>query len=361
MKRTINILLLAVAIGATACTSRTPFSSNKTLTNTNSSSPSMTRGLRRGSDPSVLPGPVLIADENNNRLIEVDPHGHIVWEFPRPGDLLPGQDFVLPDDAFFTPDGRQIIATQEEDFSVALIDIATHRIVWWYGTPGVHGSTANHVRNPDDGLVLPNGYVLLPDIKNCRILLIAPGTHTPSRIYGTTGSCGHNPPRLYAHPNGAFPMRNGHYIVTEINGAYATEVDLSGHVYSAMHIPGFVYPSDTNEVRPGVFLVADYQRPGTIMEFTSTGHVLWRYRPTGKNALDHPSLALPLPNGDVICNDDRNDRIVVVDPRTNRIVWQYGMTRRSGKAAGYLANPDGLDLAPPYSELVILGPHMGLP
>src|SRR4051794_26234329 len=37
--------------------------------------------LTHGSDPSVLPGPVLIADKLNNRLLVVDPHGHVVWRF----------------------------------------------------------------------------------------------------------------------------------------------------------------------------------------------------------------------------------------------------------------------------------------
>src|SRR5207244_8265035 len=41
---------------------------------------------RPGSDPSALPGNVLIADKANNRLLEVDPYGHVVWRFPRPGD-----------------------------------------------------------------------------------------------------------------------------------------------------------------------------------------------------------------------------------------------------------------------------------
>jgi hypothetical protein len=59
----------------------------------------------------VLPGPILIADRGNNRLIEVDPYGRLVWEFPRPGDLAPHDTFKVPDDAFFTPDGKQIIAT----------------------------------------------------------------------------------------------------------------------------------------------------------------------------------------------------------------------------------------------------------
>ncbi|MFN2613399.1 MAG: hypothetical protein ABR552_01095 [Actinomycetota bacterium] len=316
--------------------------------------------MRVGSDPSVLPAPVLIADSYNNRLIEVDPQGRILWEFPRKGDLAAGQTFKTPDDAFFTPDGKQIIATEEEAFTISLIDVATHRITWRYGVPGHHGSEPNHLWNPDDALVLPNGYVFLPDIKNCRMLLIAPGAHKPTRIYGATGVCGHHPPQRYAHPNGAFPMRNGHYIVTEINGAWVTEVDLAGKVYSSRHIPGFTYPSDTNEVRPGVYLTVDYQMPGTIAEFTSTGGVLWRYHPQGADALDHPSLAIPLPNGDVLCNDDRNQRVIVIDPKTRKIVWQYGITGEAGRAPGLLSNPDGVDLAPPYSELVERAPTMGV-
>src|SRR5207247_8285351 len=70
---------------------------------------------RPGSNPGALPGNVLIADRGNNRLLEVDPHGRVVWRFPRPGDLAPGQTFQVPDDAFFSPDGRSLVATQEDN------------------------------------------------------------------------------------------------------------------------------------------------------------------------------------------------------------------------------------------------------
>ena len=83
--------------------------------------------------------------------------------------------------------------------------------------------------------------------------------------------------------------------------------------------------------------------------FNQAGQTLWRYAPTGLNRLNHPSLALPLPNGDIILNDDLNDRVIVVDPRTNTVVWQYGHTGVRGIAAGYLNIPDGVDLVPPYS------------
>lgn len=317
--------------------------------------------LVSGSDPSVLPGPVLVADSKNNRLIEVSPTGEVMWEFPRPGDLSPGQSFLVPDDAFFTPDGRQIVVTQEDDQVISLVDVATRHVVWTYGTPGSPGSGPNHVSNPDDAMMAPNGDVLAADIKNCRLLIFRPGQQVPLRQYGVTGSCRHGPPTHYASPNGAFPMVNGHYLVTEINGDWVDEIGLDGRSYFSAHPPGEAYPSDSNEVAPGIFLSVDYSSPGQIEYFDSTGHLLWRYKPAGADALDHPSLAVPLPNGDILANDDYNDRVIVVDPRTNRIVWQYGHTGQPGSAPGYLNVPDGVDLAPPFSLLIRHSPTMGVP
>jgi hypothetical protein len=58
---------------------------------------------------------------------------------------------------------------------------------------------------------------------------------------------------------------------------------------------------------------------------------------------------MALPNGDVLLNDDYDDRVIVVDPRTDQIVWQYGHDGVAGSAPGYLDNPDGVDLLPPLS------------
>jgi outer membrane protein assembly factor BamB len=308
----------------------------------------------------VLPGPVLIADHLNNRLLIVDPNGTIAWQFPRPGDLAPGQSFKVPDDAFFTPDGKYILATQEDDFVISLIDVATHRIVWRYGTPGVSGSGPNHLWNPDDAIMAPNGNIILADIKNCRLLILRPPSHQPLKIYGqTTHACAHRPPTDWGSPNGAFPMSNGKELVTEINGDWANAMSLAGQVQWSTHPPGVNYPSDTNEVRPGVYLTVDYSNPGQIVEFNRSGKLLWRFTGTGANTMDKPSLALPLPNGDILANDDYNHRVIVVDPHTNRIVWQYGHTGVHGTAPGYLYDPDGVDLMPPHSLAITHARTMG--
>jgi DNA-binding beta-propeller fold protein YncE len=308
-----------------------------------------TANPRSGSDPSVLPGPVLIADRDNNRLLEVSPQGQVLWRFPQPSDLSPGQTFLLPDDAFFSPSGQEIVATQEDDFAVSVINLAERRIVYRYGHPGEPGSEPDYVHNPDDAMLTPSGELLMADIKNCRVLVIRPPAHHPLRQLGITGDCEHEPDVAYGSPNGAFPMSNGDTVVTEINGDWLDVLAPNGRAVAATHPPGFTYPSDTNEVRPGVFLSVDYTNPGAIETFTTAGRLLWRYEPTGAAALDQPSLALPLPNGDILANDDKNDRVIVVDPHTNKIVWQYGHTGVPGGSEGFLSNPDGVDLAPPYS------------
>ena len=313
--------------------------------------------LAPGSDPSVLPADVLIADHHNNRLLIVDPQGRIRWEFPRPGDLAPGQTFLQPDDAFFSPDGRYIIVTQEDDYVVSVISMVTSKIVYRYGVPGVPGAGPNHLFNPDDAMLTPTGSIVSADIKNCRIVIITPPAHVLTRVIGqTTNECLHDPPRRFGSPNGAFPMTDGNYLVTEINGDWADEISLGGAVSWSANPPGVLYPSDTNEVYPGRYLTADYSDPGQVVEFTSTGRLLWRM-----GGFNQPSLALPLPNGDVLLNDDYNHRVCVVDPATNRIVWQYGHTGQLGSAPGFLNDPDGVDLVPPDSLLITHAATMGEP
>lgn len=311
--------------------------------------------LAPGSDPAVLPGPLLIADKKNNRLLIVDPQGRVRWRFPRRGDLAPGQSFRIPDDAFFTPDGRHIIATQEDDYVVTVIDIARHRIVWRYGVPGVAGSTPNHLDNPDDAMLLPGGSVVAGDIKNCRLVTTRVGLHRLTASAGTPGRCYHAPPYAYGSPNGMFPTRAGRFLVTEINGDWVDEVTRGGAVLWSVHPPSVRYPSDTNRYGRDAYLTVDYSNPGQVVLFDRAGRALWRYAPSGADRLNRPSLALPLPNGDIVVTDDANHRVIVIDRRTHRVVWQYGHTGVAGSAPGFLDNPDGLDLLPPNDYVNHLG------
>ena len=60
--------------------------------------------------------------------------------------------------------------------------------------------------------------------------------------------------------------------------------------------------------------------------------------------MNQPSLTEVLPSGVFMTNDDYRDRMVAVDPVTQALVWQYGVTDSPGTASGYLNTPDGFDL-----------------
>jgi outer membrane protein assembly factor BamB len=108
------------------------------------------------------------------------------------------------------------------------------------------------------------------------------------------------------------------------------------------------YPSDAQLLPDGRILVCGFTDPGRIVILDRSGRILWSFgASSGPSRLDKPSLAIRLPNGMIAANDDYGERVIVIDPRRHRIVWQYGHTGVAGSAPGYLNKPDGIDLAPP--------------
>jgi outer membrane protein assembly factor BamB len=292
-----------------------------------------------------LTGDLLIADRQNGRILNVDTAGTIKWRFPVAGSLPKGRGFAA-DDAFISPDGKTIVANEEGHEVIDRIDIATRRIVWQYGRYGVAGRGAGRLHTPDDAYPLANGDVIVADIANCRIIEIDQAKRI-TRQWGRTGVCLDHAPQTYGSPNGDTPLADGGLLITEIRGSRVVRLDAAGHVVFDVHVPT-VYPSDAHLDAHGNILVVDYNNPGAILRIDRHGHVLWRYAPrSGPGRLDHPSLAIDLTNGFVAVNDDFRHRVLVIDPKTNRIVWQYGHNDRHGRANGFLFTPDGIDQIPP--------------
>jgi outer membrane protein assembly factor BamB len=298
-----------------------------------------------GDIPGRFPGGLLIADRGNGRLIVVTEGGQIVWSFPGRGSLPRGQRFSA-DDAFLAPDGKTIVANDEAHQVIDRIDIATRKIIWQYGRYDRPGAGPGQLHTPDDAYPLANGDVIVADIRNCRILEIAP-TKRIVKTWGRAGRCIDRPPAFLAEPNGDTPLPDGGLLITEITGSRVIRIGPDGHVRFDIHVP-VRYPSDAQLAADGSILVVDYATPGAIVRVSPSGRVLWRYAVrSGPGRLDHPSLAMPLPDGTIALNDDERQRVVIIDPRTNRIVWQYGVTDRRGRTGGRLSTPDGIDVLPP--------------
>jgi outer membrane protein assembly factor BamB len=285
--------------------------------------------IRRG----PLPGYLMIADRDNNRALIVSPTKQVVWQ---------ATNLRGPDDAFFTPGFRSIITNEEFNDTLTELSIPGRQKIWRYGHDAVPGLSPGYLDAPDDAYRLANGTTTVADIRNCRIVLLS---HSKRILRILGGSCVHDPPRGFSSPNGDTPLPDGGLLVTEIGG-WIDRLDAHGNLVWAVRSPVY-YPSDAQLLPNGRILVCGFSIPGKIVELTPSGHVTWSFgAASGRNELAKPSLALRLPNGMIAANDDWNHRVIVIDPRTKRIVWQYGHTGVPSERTGYLNKPDGLDLLP---------------
>ncbi len=321
--------------------------------------PTKTWPIATSGSAAVRPfaGLLLIADRGVNKLLVVNAKKQVVWQFPNPGTTAP-IPFYFPDDGFWVHGGHAILVNEEENNMLAEISYPSGKKIWTYGHPGIAGAAPGYLHQPDDAYPYLNGGVVVADAKNCRILFFNSSGRATNQI-GKTGNCKPNLPTTVGWPNGDTALPNGNLLVSELNGGAVSEVTPTGSLIWQVHLPGVTVPSDPQQLADGSFLVVNYHTPGRIVRFTSTGKVLWNYYvKSGPGELNHPSLAVPLPNGLVAVNDDYNDRVIIIDPATNKIVWQYGVKGVSGSSPPYLNTPDGIDLLFPDGTMPL---HLDLP
>lgn len=295
---------------------------------------------------SPYQGTLLIADRGNDRIIALDPSRHRTWVYPGPGMPAPPGGFYFPDDAFFVRHGTGIISNQEDNDTIVEIGYPSGKLLWQYGHPKVPGSLPGYLNQPDDAYLLRDGTVTVADASNNRILFIDPKTKAVTGQIGN-GTDAHVGGTSIAYPNGDTPLADGDVLVSEINGSWIDEYTPTGKLVWSVQMGSVNYPSDPQQLGPNLYLMTDYDpaAEGRILEFTRQGRIVWRYDAvSGDAALKKPSLAERLPNGLIMVNDDYRDRVVVIDPRTDCIVWQYGLTDTPGTASGSLSIPDGFDL-----------------
>ncbi len=314
---------------------------------TATASSSASSPIATGTNPKApFHGSLMIADRGNDRIIVVNNRKQIIWRFPSKAHPAPPGGFYFPDDAFFIHGGHGVISNEEQNERIVQLAYPSGKLLWSYGHPGVTGSEPGYLHEPDDAYLLKNGDVTVADAQNCRILRISPAKKVLS-TFGDPSGCFHEPPAYLGSPNGDTPLANGDTLVSEVNGSYIDEITPAGKVVWSVQLP-ISYPSDPQQLGPDRYLVVDYADPGAIYKFDRAGHLLWSYRPeSGPGRLNHPSLAERLPGGWIAVNDDYRHRVVIIDAKTKRIVWQYGVTGQPGKGPNHLRIPDGFDLLAP--------------
>ncbi|HEY6397662.1 MAG TPA: hypothetical protein VIX82_09435 [Solirubrobacteraceae bacterium] len=303
------------------------------------------------------PGDILIADQFNNRVVEINAHHEIVWSFGN-GSIVPGPHSVVGvNDAERVGNLTLIAGTGSPpspspsepgcekngcaDNRVFFVN-ADGKIVWQYGEAGVTGSGPNQLNTPVFAAALPGHHVLITDQGNARVIEV---NHAKQIVwqYGMTGVSGDRPGQLN-NPNSAELLRNGHILIADENNNRVIEVTREGHI-----VWQYGVPSNTNIINGAAFasrlpngdtLITDAGNSRAV-EVNQDKQVVWSYvtnkRP-GSIEAPLPTRAVRLDNGDTLISDQFNDQVIEVN-HDKQIVFTQGMINVDGTGFNQLNAP----------------------
>jgi virulence-associated protein VagC len=310
-------------------------------------------GPGQSSDRFNMPGNLLIADQYNNRVIEVNPQTkHIVWSFGSGNGMMcnPGAGTVIgPNDAERLADGLTLISgsgigssipgtTPCTDNRVIVVNQGG-QIVWQYGQAGQTGNGTDLLNVPVFAIQLPNHDILIVDQGNNRIIEV----NKQKEIvwsYGPTSGEG----ELNA-PNSAELLPNGNILIADENNNRTIEIATNGQmVWQCCKGLGSV--AFASRLANGNTLITDAGN-NRIIEVTTDGKIVFQYYTNSSqnsNPVSLPTNSLLLQTGQIIISDSGNDRTIIITPN-GQIEFQYGITDKPGVA------PDQLNW--PYTASVI--------
>lgn len=305
---------------------------------------------------------LLIADQFNNRVIEIDRHGNIVWSFGD-GSATPGPTSVVaPNDAERFGDFTLISGTgtsSNADNRVIVVN-RKGKIVWQYGQAGVTGSGPNQLNTPVCSVLLPNHDILITDQGNQRVIEVDTH-HNIVWQYGTTGVSGSGPGMLN-NPNSAELLANGDVLIADESNNRVIEVNHHGVI-----VWSYGNPLDTTILNGAAFasrldngftIISDSGN-NRIVEVDASGNQVGQYftnsRP-GSVSNPNPTRAVRLRNGDTLIADQFNNQVIEIDS-LGAVVFSYGMIGVTGNGPNQLNAPydakqigDFTGLTPPEWE-----------
>jgi hypothetical protein len=312
-------------------------------------------------------GNVLIADQFNNRVVEVDQNHNIVWQFGDGSSVAGPHSVVGVNDAervgkltliagTGTPAGADPSCPDPNgcpDNRVMLVNQAG-QIVWQYGTAGLAGSGHNQLNTPVQATFLPSGNVLITDQANERVIEVTPA-HDIVWQYGITGVTGSGFDQLN-NPNSAELLLNGHILIADENNNRVIEVNRSHQI-----VWQYGDPNDTSILNGAAFasrlptgntLITDSLN-NRIVEVTLAGAVVWQYvtntRP-GSIADPNPTRAVRLRSGNTLISDQFNDQVIEVNP-SGAIVFSQGLINVDGNSFNLMNAPYDAKVIGDYTGL----------
>ncbi len=316
-------------------------------------------------------GNILITDQFNNRVVEIDPFGHIVWQWGNGPNDTSAHAIVGTNDAErvgnltlmagtgIPPGGTKNCKAGCPDNRVILVNQAG-AIVWQYGKFGVTGFGPNQLNTPVANWFLPNGHVLITDQGNQRVIEVRREDNAIVWQYGEDNTPGIGLGQLNS-PNSAELLANGHVLIADEGNNRAIEVT---HDYG---LPSSIVMTFTAGGTAGAMAFASRLPSGNtlltdaggnrVVEVDPTDTIVWQFstssRP-GSNPAPAPTRAVRLANGDTLISDQFNDQVLRVNG-DGKIMAAYGTINNPG----FSPHSALTKLNAPYSAYVI-GDYTGL-
>jgi hypothetical protein len=324
------------------------------------------------------PGNILIADQFNNRVIEATPGGQIVWQFGLGPNDFSARSIIGCNDAqrvgnltlmagTGTPPG--VIPQAPDGFAdnrVILVDPFGH-ILWQYGQFGVTGSDTNELSTPVQSTWLPNAHVLITDQGNNRIIEV--NLHKQI-VWQYPGSNTNDSDQLNS-PNSAELLENGHVLIADENNNRAIEVthddnDQIVATFTATNSLGAC--AFASRLPNGDTLLTDAGNSRAV-EVDANDITVWQYvTDTDPQSVPAPAptRAVRLRGGDTLISDQFNNRVIRVT-MGGAIVADYGLPLAGGPVdpypfgfnVGYNLHNTQKGLYSPY-DAKIIGDYTGL-
>lgn len=320
-------------------------------------------------------GPILIADQFNNRVIEINPATHrVLWHFGNGSDLPGPNSIVGVNDAerfgpftlmagTGTPPGLPGCSDTVNgcpDNRVIIVGPTDH-IIWQYGQAGVTGAGPNELNTPVHSVFLSNfpghegAHVLITDQGNQRIILVNL-RHQIVWQYGTTGVSGNGANQL-SNPNSAELLENGHVLISDESNNRVIEITTGHNIVKTFTAQGSVSGAAfASRLLNGDTLITDSNN-NRIVEVNGNDQVVWQYITNtlpGSNPSPLPTRAVRLRNGNTLISDQFNNRVIEIT-KAGKIVFQQGMLNVTGNGFNQLNGPydakvigDFTGLSPPF-------------
>lgn len=308
------------------------------------------------------PGNVLISDTNNNRVIETNERGDIVWFYGLGPTIHSPLSILGVTDAERIGDltlmvGSGIPSVQSDN---RVLLVSKHKeIKWKYGQYGLSGTGHNLLNVPVHATFLPcnrcltrrhmcsGSSILITDQGNNRIIRV----NEHKKIIWEYPGPNTNVSDQLNLPFSAERLENGNYLIADSGNKRAIEVNRH-HVVVRIYTAGDTLGSCNfaSRLQNGHTLLTDGAN-GRVVEVNHDNIILWQFE-AGATI----NRAVRLKNENTLISDNGDNRVIVVD---NHNVIQYFYGHTDGNSSGYDLMTTQLGLSNPH-DAKIIGDYTGL-